>query len=66
MNPEEAVQVMLDCGARHALAHHWGTVQLTNEPIEAPRTALAEALKARDIAADRFRAIRPGEAWELA
>ncbi|MBN8938325.1 MAG: MBL fold metallo-hydrolase [Rhizobiales bacterium] len=65
MNPEEAVQVMLDCGARHALAHHWGTVQLTNEPIEAPRAALAEALKARDIAADRFRAIRPGEAWEL-
>jgi L-ascorbate metabolism protein UlaG (beta-lactamase superfamily) len=66
MNPEEAVQVMLDSGAERALAHHWGTVQLTNEAIEAPRLALAEALKARDIDPARFRAIRPGEAWNIA
>ena len=65
MNPDEAVQVMLDCGATRALAHHWGTVQLTNEPIEAPRDGLAAALAARGLPADRFRAIRPGEAWDV-
>lgn len=65
MNPAEAVQVMIDCGARRALAHHWGTVQLTNEAIEEPRLALHAALAERAIAPDLFRAIRPGEVWEL-
>jgi len=65
MNPAEAVQVMIDCGAQRALAHHWGTVQLTNEAIEAPRDALAAALAERGIAPDLFRAIRPGEVLEL-
>jgi L-ascorbate metabolism protein UlaG (beta-lactamase superfamily) len=65
MNPEEAVQVMIDCGARRALAHHWGTVQLTDEAIEAPRQALVEALAARSIPPETFRAIRPGETWTI-
>ena len=65
MNPAEAVQVMIDCGAKRAMAHHWGTVQLTNEGIEAPRIALAAALAERGVAPDMFRAIRPGEVWEL-
>ena len=47
------------------MAHHWGTVQLTNEGIEAPRIALAAALAERGVAPDMFRAIRPGEVWEL-
>jgi L-ascorbate metabolism protein UlaG (beta-lactamase superfamily) len=65
MNPAEAVQVMIDCGAQRALAHHWGTVQLTNEAIEEPRVALHAALAERAIAPDLFRAIRPGETWDL-
>ncbi len=65
MDPEEAVQVMIDAGARRALAHHWGTIQLTNEAIEAPREGLAKALAARGVAPDVFRAIRPGEVWEI-
>ncbi len=65
MNPAEAVQVMIDCGARRALAHHWGTVQLTNEAIDAPRQALAAALAESGIAPELFRAIRPGEVLEL-
>ncbi|WP_439572364.1 MBL fold metallo-hydrolase [Phreatobacter sp.] len=65
MNPDEAVQVMIDSGARRALAHHWGTVQLTNEGIEEPRDALVQALAARAIDRDRFRALRPGEVWSI-
>ena len=65
MNPAEAVQTLLDCGAELALAHHYGTFQLTDEAIDAPLHALADALKAADIPAERFRILRPGETWQL-
>ena len=56
MNPAELVQAFIDCGAEIALAHHYGTFQLTDEPIDAPLIALADALKAAGISPDRFRA----------
>src|SRR3984957_3841109 len=65
MNPAEAVQAYGDCGAELALAHHYGTFQLTDEAIDAPRVALAEALKAAGIPAECFRALRPGEVVQL-
>lgn len=65
MNPAEAVQAFVDCGAEFALAHHFGTFQLTDEAIDAPVEALAEALKDAGIAAERFRALQPGQVWEL-
>jgi L-ascorbate metabolism protein UlaG (beta-lactamase superfamily) len=40
MNPDEAVRALIDCGAEIALAHHYGTFQLTDEPIDAPGLAL--------------------------
>jgi L-ascorbate metabolism protein UlaG (beta-lactamase superfamily) len=64
MNPDEAVRVLSDCGAEQALGHHWGTFQLTDEGIERPLQALSAALKAQGVAAERFRPLRPGEAWE--
>ena len=65
INPEEAVQVMLDCGAERAFGHHWGTFQLTHEAIEAPVADLAAALAAKNIPQERFQALRPGQAEEL-
>jgi L-ascorbate metabolism protein UlaG (beta-lactamase superfamily) len=65
MNPEEAVQALADCGAEFALAHHHGTFKLTYEAIDAPRTALAAALKAANVPESRFRALFPGEVWEI-
>jgi L-ascorbate metabolism protein UlaG (beta-lactamase superfamily) len=62
MNPVEAVQALLDCGAETALASHHGTFQLTDEAIDAPRRALHDALKAADIPSTRFRALQPGQA----
>ena len=47
MNPAESVQALIDCGAELALAHHFGTFQLTDEAIDAPLIALAEALESR-------------------
>ena len=60
MNPDDAVQAFAMCGARRALGHHWGTFQLTNEAIDAPRAALQVALAAHGIAAARFVAAQPG------
>ena len=65
MDPGEAVQAFLDCGAEFALAHHHGTFQLTDEPIEAPAQALVAARAAAGIAAERFRVLQPGEVWEM-
>ncbi len=65
MNPAEAVQALIDCGAERALASHYGTFQLTDEAIDAPVLALAEALAAAGIPPERFRALRPGEVTQL-
>lgn len=62
-NPEEAVQIMLACGARQALGVHWGTFQLTDEPRLAPKEALAAALEQQGVARDRFLAVEPGNVW---
>jgi hypothetical protein len=63
MNPAESVQALIDCGAE--LAHHYGTFQLTDESIEAPLVALSAALNNPGISPDWFRALQPGQAWEL-
>ena len=64
-NPEEAVEGFRLSGAAHAIGHHWGTFQLTDEAREAPPQALARALNAKAIAPARFRALSPGEVWEI-
>jgi len=65
MDPEEAVQAFRLLGAEHALGIHFGTFQLTDEGIDAPVEALAEALAREGIPPKRFRALGIGEAWEV-
>ena len=65
MNPEDAVKALADCGAAQALAHHNGTFQLTDEAIDAPIKALAEALDAAEIPRERFRALQAGQVVEI-
>ena len=60
VDPEEAVRIMKICGAERALAHHWGTFQLTDEPIDEPPQKLAEALQRENIPQERFAALQPG------
>ena len=66
IDPEEAVQIFQLCGAQYAIAHHWGTFQLTDEAIDEPPRKLREALRAADISQDRFHASKPGQVWEVA
>jgi L-ascorbate metabolism protein UlaG (beta-lactamase superfamily) len=65
MNPSDAVMALADCGAAHALAHHHGTFQLTDEAIDAPVIALGEALDQADVARERFVALKPGQVVEI-
>jgi len=60
-NPDEAVQGHMLCHAQTTISHHWGTFQLTDEAIEAPLVALAEAKEKHGIADDAFIVLRPGE-----
>jgi L-ascorbate metabolism protein UlaG (beta-lactamase superfamily) len=63
MNPEDAVKALRILEAEQALGHHWGTFRLTDEGVEEPPQELAAALQAAEISPERFRALRPGEAW---
>lgn len=64
-NPAEAVEGFVLSGAAHAVGHHWGTFQLTDEARDAPLQALDAALQAKSIPADRFRPLAPGESWAI-
>ncbi len=59
--PEQSVSIFRDLGAAQALAHHWGTFRLTDEPIEEPPQRLAAALAREGVAAEKFVVKRPGE-----
>ena len=60
-DPADAIAIMQDIGARRALAIHWGTFKLTEEPREEPLAQLAQGLAARGIAPERFAPLRPGD-----
>jgi N-acyl-phosphatidylethanolamine-hydrolysing phospholipase D len=65
MDPAEAYQAFLDLGARYLLPMHWGTFDLTDEPVdEAPR-ALARVLEERGGEAARVKTLAVGERWKL-
>ena len=64
-NPQDAVTGLQLCKARYGLGHHWGTFQLTNEEVDAPKQALARALKKQAFNEDRFIAVQPGQVWKL-
>jgi N-acyl-phosphatidylethanolamine-hydrolysing phospholipase D len=54
VNPAEAVRMHNDLNAKRSLGVHWGTFELTDEPLDEPPRALAEARRAAALADDRF------------
>lgn len=64
-NPAEAVEGFLLCGAAHAVGHHWGTFQLTDEGARSPAEDLSTALQAKGLDADRFAALLPGAVFDV-
>ena len=65
VEPTESVRIFGDCGAHHALGHHWGTFQLTAEAIDDPPRRLAAALAAAGLPPGCFRVQDPGQAFDV-
>ena len=65
MNPEEAVQVFLETRCRRAVAMHWGTFRLTDEPLGEPPLRLHAALDQLGISRDDFIIGAVGQSWHI-
>jgi L-ascorbate metabolism protein UlaG (beta-lactamase superfamily) len=61
VNPEEAVRIHRDVGARRSLGMHFGTFQLTDEAIDAPVIALEAARRAAGLEDEVFGVLDFGE-----
>jgi N-acyl-phosphatidylethanolamine-hydrolysing phospholipase D len=60
MNPEEAVRAFRESRCRRAVAMHWGTFQLTDEPLGEPPVLLEKALREASLAAGAFQVVDVG------
>jgi N-acyl-phosphatidylethanolamine-hydrolysing phospholipase D len=61
MTPEEAVLVFTDVRARQFLAIHWGTFDLTEEPLEEPPQRLASEVRRLRLDPKDIWVFNPGE-----
>lgn len=53
LNPEEAVRAYVELGARELVAMHWGTFQLTDEPLDEPPARLEAEWQRRGLEPER-------------
>jgi L-ascorbate metabolism protein UlaG (beta-lactamase superfamily) len=65
LNPAEAVLAHQELGARHSLGIHFGTFKLSEEGQDDPIRDLTDALDRSKIIASAFRALDPGQAWQI-
>jgi N-acyl-phosphatidylethanolamine-hydrolysing phospholipase D len=65
MNPAEAYQAFLDLGARYMLPMHWGTFQLTHEPLDEPAAELRRVIASADGDPARAPILGIGESWHV-
>jgi N-acyl-phosphatidylethanolamine-hydrolysing phospholipase D len=65
VNPDEAVRAHKDLGARRSVGVHWGTFNLTDEPLDEPPRALAQARVDHGISDEDFFLLKVGETRRL-
>ena len=65
LNPAESVQVHLDVGAKRSVGVHWGTFNLTDEPLDQPPQGLAAASAAANLPEGDFFLLAVGETRRL-
>jgi L-ascorbate metabolism protein UlaG (beta-lactamase superfamily) len=60
-NPEEAIQIALDLGARHVVGMHWGTIVMTTEPPFEPPERFRTAADRAGLAPEAAWLMKVGE-----
>ena len=60
-NVEEAIQIHKDIKSKYSVAMHWGTFQLTDEPMEEPTQLLKSLSAEMDLLKEKFIAMQHGE-----
>lgn len=65
VNPAEAVQIHRELRARRSVGVHWGTFELTDEPLDTPPVALAAARRAQGVTDDAFFVLAVGQTRRL-
>ena len=65
VDPAQAVDIHLEVGAEQSLPIHWGTFQLTIEPILEPAELLRAETARRGLSAEAFRPVKIGETLVL-
>lgn len=61
VNPDDALQILLDLDAKQGVGVHWGTFALTQEPFDQPPRDLESASRQRRLSADRIWLLKHGE-----
>jgi N-acyl-phosphatidylethanolamine-hydrolysing phospholipase D len=65
MDPVQAYRAFQDLGAHYLLPMHWGTFDITDEPLDLPPSELASAVQQAGGDMDRIRVMAIGERWNL-
>lgn len=65
VNPEEAVRIHNDVGARLSIGMHWATFQLTAEPYYEPQQLLEEQIRNGKLDQGRFITMAIGESIDI-
>ena len=60
-NVEEAIQIHQDLQSKHSVAMHWGTFQLTDEPMGEPTELLQSLSIKKNLSKKEFIAMQHGE-----
>jgi N-acyl-phosphatidylethanolamine-hydrolysing phospholipase D len=60
-NPEEAVRIHQDLGAKLSVAMHWGTFALTDEPFDEPPSRFRQAMQGQGIPETNYWVMGHGE-----
>ncbi|HEX4879727.1 MAG TPA: MBL fold metallo-hydrolase [Limnobacter sp.] len=65
INPSEAVQIHREVGSRYSIGVHWGTFELTDEPLDQPMGDLPIALQEQGVPSDAFELLHAGQTKPL-
>jgi N-acyl-phosphatidylethanolamine-hydrolysing phospholipase D len=60
-NVEEAIQIHKDIQSKKSVAMHWGTFQLTDEPMDEPPKLLKSLSSDNDLSSEEFITMQHGE-----